>query len=58
MIEECLYGAISDLEGVARLDNYLKLQYKKFMGSTLELLIHDAIEKTPYQKSIFELGIK
>ena len=41
VIEECLYGAVSDLEGVARLDNYLKLQHKKFTGSTLELLIHD-----------------
>ena len=30
VIEECLYGAVSDLEGVARLDNYLKLQHKKF----------------------------
>ena len=41
VIEECLYEAVSDLEGVARLDNYLKLGHKKFTGSTLELLIHD-----------------
>ena len=41
VIEECLYGAVSDLQGVARLDNYLKLAHKKFTGATLELLIYD-----------------
>ena len=41
VIEECLYSAVSDLEGVARMDSYLKLQRKKFSGSTLEVLMHE-----------------
>ena len=41
MIEECLYGAVSDLQGVARFDNYLKLAHKKYSGSTLDLLIYE-----------------
>merc|ERR1711940_324421 len=41
VIEECLYKAISDLEGVTRLDNFLNLNYTRFTGRTLELLIYD-----------------
>ena len=41
VIEECLNGAISDLEGVARMDSYLKLRTKKYTGATLELLMHE-----------------
>ena len=41
VIEECLYGAVSDLQGVARFENYLKLAHKKYSGSTLDLLIYD-----------------
>ena len=41
VIEECLNGAISDLEGVARMDSYLKLRTKKYTGTTLELLMHE-----------------
>ena len=41
VIEECLNGAISDLEGVARMDSYLKLRPKKYTGATLELLMHE-----------------
>ena len=41
MIEECLYNAISDSEGVRRLDNFCNLNYTRFSGRTLELLIYD-----------------
>ena len=41
VIENCLYDAVSDVEGVTRLDNYLNLNYSKFTGATLELLMYD-----------------
>lgn len=36
-----MYGAVSDEEGVTRLDNYLNLGYARFTGATLELLIYE-----------------
>ena len=41
VVEDCLYGAVSDVEGVTRLDNYLNLNYTKFTGATLELLVYE-----------------
>ena len=41
IVENCLYGAVSDVEGVTRMDNFLNLNYTKFTGATLELLVYD-----------------
>ena len=40
-VENCLYEAVSDEEGVARLDNFLNLSHTKFTGTPLELLVND-----------------
>ena len=41
IVENCLYEAVSDVEGVTRLDNYLNLNHTKFTDATLELLVYD-----------------
>ena len=40
-IQDCLYAAISDEQGVSRMNNFLALNHTKFTGAPLELLVND-----------------
>ena len=40
-VQDCLYAAVSDEQGVSRMNNFLALNHTKFMGAPLELLVND-----------------
>ena len=39
-VQECLYNAISDEQGVSRMTNFLALNHTKFSEALLELLVN------------------